>query len=192
MTINVDVPALGENVTEAQITRWLKQVGDTIEADAQDLVAGSTFHEGSAEDSHRQAEFVGVEGARAKATLSAAAAMALWPRPCPMHPVAGSADATHAVGRSATPFSPVNRPPSSRAAVIDAEVSRSSKASSGLALIRCEGSRTQSRFSSNAQLMGSLISVMSAVLSCLVPDRRSGRGSRTRRPRARRCARAAR
>ncbi|MGW4126305.1 biotin/lipoyl-containing protein, partial [Nocardia sp. NPDC004711] len=29
----VRMPSLGENVSEATITRWLKQPGDTIEAD---------------------------------------------------------------------------------------------------------------------------------------------------------------
>jgi pyruvate dehydrogenase E2 component (dihydrolipoamide acetyltransferase) len=33
VTINLDLPALGENITEAQITRRLKQIGDTVEAD---------------------------------------------------------------------------------------------------------------------------------------------------------------
>jgi 2-oxoglutarate dehydrogenase E2 component (dihydrolipoamide succinyltransferase) len=33
MTVSVTLPALGESVTEGTVTRWLKQVGDTIEAD---------------------------------------------------------------------------------------------------------------------------------------------------------------
>ncbi|MGW4126478.1 biotin/lipoyl-containing protein, partial [Nocardia sp. NPDC004711] len=31
--VTVTLPSLGENVSEATITRWLKQPGDTIEAD---------------------------------------------------------------------------------------------------------------------------------------------------------------
>src|SRR3954451_7592249 len=33
MTVRVDLPALGENVTEGLITRWLKRVGDTVVAE---------------------------------------------------------------------------------------------------------------------------------------------------------------
>ncbi|MFP5415346.1 MAG: biotin/lipoyl-containing protein, partial [Actinomycetes bacterium] len=33
MPTNVPLPALGESVTEGTISRWLKQVGDTVEAD---------------------------------------------------------------------------------------------------------------------------------------------------------------
>jgi 2-oxoglutarate dehydrogenase E2 component (dihydrolipoamide succinyltransferase) len=33
MSTSVTLPALGESVTEGTVTRWLKQVGDTIEAD---------------------------------------------------------------------------------------------------------------------------------------------------------------
>ncbi|AWW36562.1 2-oxo acid dehydrogenase subunit E2 [Streptomyces cadmiisoli] len=33
MTISVTLPALGESVTEGTVTRWLKQVGETVEAD---------------------------------------------------------------------------------------------------------------------------------------------------------------
>ncbi|MET0672151.1 MAG: biotin/lipoyl-containing protein, partial [Microbacterium pygmaeum] len=33
MSTSVVLPALGESVTEGTVTRWLKQVGDTIEAD---------------------------------------------------------------------------------------------------------------------------------------------------------------
>jgi pyruvate/2-oxoglutarate dehydrogenase complex dihydrolipoamide acyltransferase (E2) component len=33
MTATVDMPAPGEKVTEGQITRWLKQIGDTVEVD---------------------------------------------------------------------------------------------------------------------------------------------------------------
>ncbi|MFM1786709.1 MAG: hypothetical protein RL228_659, partial [Actinomycetota bacterium] len=32
-SVNVVLPALGESVTEGTITRWLKQVGDTVSAD---------------------------------------------------------------------------------------------------------------------------------------------------------------
>ena len=31
--VNVELPALGESVTEGTVTRWLKQVGDTVAAD---------------------------------------------------------------------------------------------------------------------------------------------------------------
>src|SRR5262249_25165000 len=37
----VKMPALGESVTEGTVTRWLKQVGDTVEAD-EPLLEGST------------------------------------------------------------------------------------------------------------------------------------------------------
>src|SRR3712207_366346 len=33
MAFSVQMPALGESVTEGTVTRWLKQVGDTIEVD---------------------------------------------------------------------------------------------------------------------------------------------------------------
>src|SRR5437763_1140512 len=33
MPVSVTMPALGESVTEGTVTRWLKQVGDTVEAD---------------------------------------------------------------------------------------------------------------------------------------------------------------
>src|SRR6478735_2053107 len=33
MSTSVTLPALGESVTEGTVTRWLKQVGDTVEAD---------------------------------------------------------------------------------------------------------------------------------------------------------------
>ncbi|WP_141319361.1 biotin/lipoyl-containing protein, partial [Cellulomonas uda] len=31
MSQNVQLPALGESVTEGTVTRWLKNVGDTVE-----------------------------------------------------------------------------------------------------------------------------------------------------------------
>src|SRR2546429_6248957 len=33
MPVSVTMPALGESVTEGTVTRWLKQVGDTVETD---------------------------------------------------------------------------------------------------------------------------------------------------------------
>src|SRR6187431_2269114 len=33
MSTSVFLPALGESVTEGTVTRWLKKVGDTVEAD---------------------------------------------------------------------------------------------------------------------------------------------------------------
>jgi 2-oxoglutarate dehydrogenase E2 component (dihydrolipoamide succinyltransferase) len=33
MTVQITVPALGESVTEATVAKWLKKVGDTVEAD---------------------------------------------------------------------------------------------------------------------------------------------------------------
>src|SRR5690625_4196774 len=33
MSDSVTMPALGESVTEGTVTRWLKQVGDTVEVD---------------------------------------------------------------------------------------------------------------------------------------------------------------
>ena len=33
MSVSVTMPQLGESVTEGTVTRWLKQVGDTITAD---------------------------------------------------------------------------------------------------------------------------------------------------------------
>ncbi|MFD9167444.1 biotin/lipoyl-containing protein, partial [Streptomyces sp. NPDC059558] len=33
MSVSVTLPALGESVTEGTVTRWLKQVGESIEAD---------------------------------------------------------------------------------------------------------------------------------------------------------------
>src|ERR671911_899911 len=33
MSTSVTLPALGESVTEGTVTRWLKQIGDTVEAD---------------------------------------------------------------------------------------------------------------------------------------------------------------
>src|ERR687890_246456 len=33
MATTVTMPALGESVTEGTVTRWLKQVGDSVEAD---------------------------------------------------------------------------------------------------------------------------------------------------------------
>src|SRR6266545_106275 len=33
MAISVQMPALGESVTEGTVTRWLKQVGDRVEVD---------------------------------------------------------------------------------------------------------------------------------------------------------------
>ena len=41
MTVSVTMPALGESVTEGTVTRWLKQVGDTVAAD-EPLVEVST------------------------------------------------------------------------------------------------------------------------------------------------------
>ena len=33
MAVSVQMPALGESVTEGTVTRWLKQEGDTVEVD---------------------------------------------------------------------------------------------------------------------------------------------------------------
>ena len=33
MSNTVNMPALGESVTEGTVTRWLKEVGETIEVD---------------------------------------------------------------------------------------------------------------------------------------------------------------
>ena len=33
MAFSVQMPALGESVTEGTVTRWLKQEGDTVERD---------------------------------------------------------------------------------------------------------------------------------------------------------------
>ena len=33
MPVSVTLPPLGESVTEGTVTRWLKQVGDTVAAD---------------------------------------------------------------------------------------------------------------------------------------------------------------
>jgi pyruvate dehydrogenase E2 component (dihydrolipoamide acetyltransferase) len=33
MPVSVTLPALGESVTEGTVTRWLKQEGDTVQAD---------------------------------------------------------------------------------------------------------------------------------------------------------------
>ena len=33
MSTSVVLPPLGESVTEGTVTRWLKQVGDTVQAD---------------------------------------------------------------------------------------------------------------------------------------------------------------
>jgi 2-oxoglutarate dehydrogenase E2 component (dihydrolipoamide succinyltransferase) len=41
MPVSVTLPALGESVTEGTVTRWLKQVGDTVAAD-EPLVEVST------------------------------------------------------------------------------------------------------------------------------------------------------
>ncbi|MGI9196571.1 MAG: biotin/lipoyl-containing protein, partial [Candidatus Nanopelagicales bacterium] len=41
MPVSVTLPALGESVTEGTVTRWLKQVGDTVVAD-EPLVEVST------------------------------------------------------------------------------------------------------------------------------------------------------
>src|ERR1700742_3199108 len=41
MAFSVQMPALGESVTEGTVTRWLKQEGDTVELD-EPLVEGST------------------------------------------------------------------------------------------------------------------------------------------------------
>ena len=41
MSVSVTLPALGESVTEGTVTRWLKQVGDTVAAD-EPLVEVST------------------------------------------------------------------------------------------------------------------------------------------------------
>ncbi|MGE0820457.1 MAG: biotin/lipoyl-containing protein, partial [Candidatus Nanopelagicales bacterium] len=41
MSVSVTLPQLGESVTEGTVTRWLKQVGDTVQAD-EPLVEVST------------------------------------------------------------------------------------------------------------------------------------------------------
>ena len=41
MAVSVQMPALGESVTEGTVTRWLKQEGDTVVAD-EPLVEVST------------------------------------------------------------------------------------------------------------------------------------------------------
>ena len=41
MPVSVTLPPLGESVTEGTVTRWLKQVGDTVAAD-EPLVEVST------------------------------------------------------------------------------------------------------------------------------------------------------
>src|SRR5215210_6263595 len=41
MSTSVTLPALGESVTEGTVTRWLKQIGDTVEA-AEPLLEVST------------------------------------------------------------------------------------------------------------------------------------------------------
>ncbi|MYF85463.1 MAG: dihydrolipoamide succinyltransferase, partial [Rhodospirillaceae bacterium] len=33
MTVDIKVPALGESVTEAEVAKWYKQIGDAVEAD---------------------------------------------------------------------------------------------------------------------------------------------------------------
>src|SRR3954469_19716466 len=33
MTVQIVVPALGESVTEATVSKWMKKVGDTVKAD---------------------------------------------------------------------------------------------------------------------------------------------------------------
>ena len=33
MTVEIKVPTLGESVTEAEVAKWFKQVGDAVEAD---------------------------------------------------------------------------------------------------------------------------------------------------------------
>ncbi|MER7818477.1 biotin/lipoyl-containing protein, partial [Streptomyces sp. NPDC096153] len=33
MAVSVTLPSLGESVTEGTVTRWLKQIGDTVQAD---------------------------------------------------------------------------------------------------------------------------------------------------------------
>ena len=40
MSESIKLPALGESVTEGTVTRWLKEVGDTIEVDE----PGRNFH----------------------------------------------------------------------------------------------------------------------------------------------------
>ena len=33
MTVQIVVPALGESVTEATVSKWMKKVGDSVKAD---------------------------------------------------------------------------------------------------------------------------------------------------------------
>ena len=34
MTIEITVPTLGESITEATVSQWFKQIGDSVDADA--------------------------------------------------------------------------------------------------------------------------------------------------------------
>ena len=43
MSEQIIVPALGESITEATVAKWLKNVGDTVEAD-EPVVAVSYTH----------------------------------------------------------------------------------------------------------------------------------------------------
>ena len=46
MAISVQMPALGESVTEGTVTRWLKQEGDTVEQDEPEFPAEAARYVG--------------------------------------------------------------------------------------------------------------------------------------------------
>ena len=51
MSDNVQLPALGESVTEGTVTRWLKQVGETVEVGAELCVIGEEGESGGSGES---------------------------------------------------------------------------------------------------------------------------------------------
>ncbi|MHB1212784.1 MAG: biotin/lipoyl-containing protein, partial [Candidatus Nanopelagicales bacterium] len=114
MSVSVTMPQLGESVTEGTVTRWLKQVGDTVVADEPLLevstdkvdteipapASGVLLAIHVAEDS---VVLVGAELGVIGDSAPVAAAPAPDPAPAPVAPVPGPTPAPAPVAPAAAP-----------------------------------------------------------------------------------------
>ncbi|MHB1066681.1 MAG: 2-oxoglutarate dehydrogenase, E2 component, dihydrolipoamide succinyltransferase [Candidatus Nanopelagicales bacterium] len=128
MSVSVTMPQLGESVTEGTVTRWLKQVGDTVVADEPLLevstdkvdteipapASGVLLAIHVAEDS---VVLVGAELGVIGDSAPVAAAPAPDPAPAPVAPVPGPTPAPAPVAPAAAPVAPAAAPVAPAAAV---------------------------------------------------------------------------
>ncbi|MHB1165890.1 MAG: 2-oxoglutarate dehydrogenase, E2 component, dihydrolipoamide succinyltransferase [Candidatus Nanopelagicales bacterium] len=128
MSVSVTMPQLGESVTEGTVTRWLKQVGDTVVADEPLLevstdkvdteipapASGVLLAIHVAEDS---VVLVGAELGVIGDSAPVAAAPAPDPAPAPVAPVPAPTPAPAPVAPAAAPVAPAAAPVAPAAAV---------------------------------------------------------------------------